>query len=272
MKRGHGISWLAAVLLTLWFAAQAQGLPQPVDPLKRPETTPGRFSFDLSLAYVPGGGSLLGVDEAKGPYQETYATHSLTPQLAASYALNKRLSLGLGLGYAYTRTQTKRRYATDEAIDLEQSEGRLVSRASLSYRLAPESPLDPGFFLSLAYPWATRASLSASWIRDPVVLSGALAYEHGFLPPYPTTLGFSLGAGFVANDRVSYALDAALSQPIAFAAPATLSASFTASYALDAEGKRELSLTLSASERAGVVTAGLSLGYRVREVVLEAAP
>lgn len=101
------------------------------------------------------------------------------------------------------------------------------------------------------------------------MLSGVLEYEHGFLPPSPTTLGFSLGAGFAANDRVSYALDGALSQPIAFASPATLSTSLTVGYALDAEGQRELSLTLRTSKSAGVVTEGLSLGYRAREVVFK---
>ena len=85
-----------------------------------------------------------------------------------------------------------------------------------------------------------------------------------FDPPYPTALGASFGAGFVANDRVSYRITAALSQPIAYARPPTLTAAFGADLALDPESKQGVSLTLSASLSGGEAWAGLSLGYRAR--------
>jgi len=263
----------ALLLLLLAFGlALAQSLPEPVDPLKRPEPEPGKLTFSASLGYTPTGYTAVGLDETRGPYTDRVAGHALTADLALSYALSRTLSLGAGLTGALAYTQTLRTFADETRAYRDETQTDLIPRIALAYRLAPDHPLDPGLSLSLSYPWATSASLSLSFLRDPTVLSLSLEASHGFDPPYTTALGASFGAGFVANDRVSYRISAALSQPIAYAAPPTLAAAFGADLALDPESRQSASLTLSASLSGGEVRAGLSLGYRARGIALPAGP
>ncbi len=263
----------ALLLLLLAFGlALAQSLPEPVDPLKRAEPEPGKLTFSASLGYTPTGYRGLGVDPAKGPYTDRVAGHGLSADLALSYALSKTLSLGAGLTGSFAYTQTLRTFADATRAYRDETHTDLIPRIALAYRLAPDHPLDPGLSLVLRYPWAASASFALSFLRDPTVLSLSLEASHGFDPPYPTTLGASFGAGFLANDRVSYRISAALSQPIAYATPPTLTAAFGADLSLDPESKQSVSLTLSASLSGGEVRAGLSLGYQARGIALPAGP
>ena len=255
----------AAFFLLLVFSfSLAQSLPEPVDPLKRAEPEPGKLTFTASLGYTPAGTTAVGFDEARGPYTDQIASHAFTADLALSYALSETLSLGMGLAGALRYTQTLRTFADESQSYRDETETDLTPRIALAYRLAPEHPLDPELSLVLSHPWAASASLSLSFLRDPTVLSLSLEATHGFNPPYPTALGASFGAGFVANDRVSYRITASLSQPMAYARAPTLAAAFGADLALDPESKRSVSLTLSASLRGGEVWAGVSLGVSAR--------
>ena len=259
-------------LLLLLGLSLAQSLPEPVDPLKRPEPEPGKLAFSASIGYTPTGYTVVGLDEDRGPYTDQAAGHAFTADLTLSYALSEALSFGAGLTGSFAYTQTLRTFADETRDYLDETRVDLVPRIALAYRLAPDHPLDPGLSLSLSYPWAASASLSLSFLRDPTVLSLSLEASHGFNPPYPTTLGASFGAGFVANDRVSYRISAALGQPIAYATPPTLTAAFGADLALDPESKQSVSLTLRASLSGGEMRAGLSLGYRARGIALPAVP
>jgi len=261
---------LPLLLLLAFGLALAQSLPEPVDPLKRAEPEPGKLTFSASLGYTPSGYRGLGVDPAKGPYTDRVASHGLSADLALSYALSKTFSLGAGLTGSFAYTQTLRTFTDETQTYQDTTETELTPRIALAYRLAPDHPLDPGLSLALRYPWAASASFALSFLRDPTVLSLSLEASHGFHPPYPTALGASFGAGFLANDRVSYRISAALSQPIAYATPPTLTAAFGADLALDAESRQSASLTLRASLRAGEVRGGVSLGYRVRALGLMA--
>jgi len=260
---------LPLLLLLAFGLALAQSLPEPVDPLKRPEPEPGKLTFSASFGYTPATHTAFGLDETRGPYTEQTAVHGFSADLALGYALTKTLSLGIGITGALSYTQTLRTYTDETQTYQDTTETELTPRIALAYRLAPDHPLDPSASLSLAYPWAASASLALSFLRDPTVLSLSLEASHGFHPPYPTTLGASIGAGFVANDRVSYRLSAALSQPIAYATPPVLTAAFGADLSLDPEVKQSVSLTLRASLVAGEVRGGVSLSYRVRELGLK---
>ena len=257
---------LPLLLLLAFGLALAQSLPEPVDPLKRAEPEPGKLTFSASLGYTPSGYRGLGVDPAKGPYTDRVASHGLSADLALSYALSKTLSLGAGLTGSFAYTQTLRTFTDETRAYLDETHTDFISRIALAYRLAPDHPLDPSASLSLAYPWAASAAFSVSFLRDPTALSLSLEASHGFDPPYPTTLGASFGAGFLANDRVSYRVSAALSQPIAYATPPVLTTAFGADLSLDPEARQSVSLTLRASLVAGEVRGGVLLSYRVRGV------
>jgi len=263
--RGRGI--VLVLLLALAGPAVAQAsLPQPVDPLKRPGHTPGRLTLNLSLGYAPTGGLVLDYDADGNPYSDTYAVHAFTPNLALSYALSDRLTLGAGFSLPYRIEQTLRRYSASDVRYLERGALAVLPRASLAYRLSPESPYDPSLSFTLYKPWAAGASLSASLLRDPVVLSSSLSFSHSFMPPYTSSLALAFGSGFVANDRVSFSLNASLNQPLVFASAPSLSLDFSSSYGLDPEGRSQLRLGLNASVSGGAVAYGVRLGYGLREL------
>lgn len=238
-----------------------------MDPLKRPEPEPGKLTFSASLGYRPHSYTSLGFDETKGPYTDQTTSHALTADLAFSYAISEVLSFGLGFTGGLEIFQTLRTYTQiEKEAYLTDNDAFLSPRAVLAYRLAPENLLDPSASLTLQYPWAAALSLSLSYLRDPIVLSFSAGLSHSFTPPFTNVLTASVGAGFVANDRVSYRVSATLSQPLAFASAPTMSGGFGVDFSLDPEAKESVSLDLSASLRGGVAEAGVALAYQVRGV------
>ena len=249
-------------------------LPEPVDPLKRPEHTPGRFSFNFYFGYSPSSGAYLDYDEEGNPYTDSYTSHALSPSFSARYAISEQLTVGAGLTISYTVTQTLRSYYEGDTVNtryIDEGDLSFLPRLSLAYRPEPDSLYDPSLSFTLYKPWALGVSLSASLLRDPVVLSSSLSLSHSFMPPYSSNLSLAAGAGFVVNDRISFSLNASLDQPLGFAASPGLSLTFSTGYGLDPEGNSQLSLDLSASFKDGSASYSLGLGYGVREVEVKAA-
>jgi len=252
----------------------ASQLPEPVDPLKRPEHTPGRFSFNFYFGYSPSSGAYLDYDEEGNPHTDSYTSHALSPSFSARYAISEQLTVGAGLTIHYTVTQTLRSYyegETESTKYIDEGDLSFLPRLSLAYRPEPDSLYDPSLSFTLYKPWALGVSLSVSLLRDPVVLSSSLSLSHSFMPPYSSSLSLAAGAGFVANDRISFSLNASLDQPLSFAASPGLSLTFSAGYGLDPEGNSQLSLDLSASFKDGGASYSLGLGYGVREVEVKLA-
>lgn len=264
----------AALLLTGSFVqpalAQSGSLPEPVDPLKRPEHSPGLFALSFSLDYNPAGGQVLDIDDDGRPYTEQLARHAFSPSLGLQYTASERLALGFSLTLPYAIEQRLRTYAPNDQRYIEQ--GRLSSSAaaSLTYRAAPESPYDPTLSVTIARPWSIDLSASASTLRDPVVISAAAAYTHSFMPPFDNQIRLSAGAGFVANDRFSFSLRATLKQALVFAAPAVLGAGFSTSYSLDPEGATQLTLGANAWFGPAATSYGVSLGFEASRLDLGA--
>ena len=250
--------------------AQSGSLPEPVDPLKRPERSPGLFSLSFSLDYNPGGGQVFDVDDDGHPYAERLARHAFNPSLGLQYDASERMTLGVSLTLPYAIEQRLRTYAPEDRRYIE--EGRLASSAavSLAYRAAPESPYDPTLSVTLARPWSVDLSASASLLRDPVVVSAAAGYTHSFMPPFENQVRFSVGAGFVANDRFSFSLRATLKQALVFAAPAELGANFSTSYSLDPEGTAQVTLGANAWFGPAATNYGVSLGFSASRLDLGA--
>lgn len=245
-----------------------QGLPVPVDPLKRLEPEPGQLTFSARLGYLPRGYTVFGTDEALGPYRERVAVHALRVDLDLSYDLSRDLTFGVGLAGELAQTQVLRAYYDGGEDRRAEGSSSLVSSLALGYRLVPGDPLDPSLTLTLAYPWALSASLGLSFLRDPVVLSLALEYAQDFAPLLGS-LGLTLGAGFVANDLVSYAFQVTFRQPLAYAEAPSVGASFAVDLGLDPEAKGSVSLIFQGSLRGGETRAGLGVGFRLRDISLK---
>jgi len=142
--RGCGVVLVLTLLLALAGPVVAQAsLPQPVDPLKRPEPTPGRLALNLSLSYAPTGGLVLDYDADGNPYSDTYAVHAFTPNLALSYALTDRLTLGGGFSLPYRIEQTLRRYSASDMRYLERGGARFSSPRFPGLPPEPGEPLRP---------------------------------------------------------------------------------------------------------------------------------
>ncbi len=261
---------LLLILLGLWGTGWTQALPEPVDPLERAALTPGHFTLSAAFGYAPDARVAFGVDEGRGPYTDHRTAYNLNASVGLGYAVSEALSLGAGVTYALTHTQTLRAYSDTALEFLEESAHEASPRVTLAYRLAPDHPLDPAFSASLAYPWTAFASLSGSVLRDPTVLSAALEYTQRLQSPYARAVGVSLGAGFVANDRVSYSFSASYEQPLAFAAVPRFGTAFTTAFSLDAASKRTVSVTFQAAFQGGEARLGVALGYEARDVLLRA--
>ena len=230
-----------------------QGLPVPVDPLKRLEPEPGQLTFSARLGYLPRGYTVFGTDEALGPYRERVAVHALRVDLDLSYDLSRDLTFGVGLAGELAQTQVLRAYYDGGEDRRAEGSSSLVSSLALGYRLVPGDPLDPSLTLTL---------------RDPVVLSLALEYAQDFAPLLGS-LGLTLGAGFVANDLVSYAFQVTFRQPLAYAEAPSVGASFAVDLGLDPEAKGSVSLIFQGSLRGGETRAGLGVGFRLRDISLK---
>ncbi len=187
------VRFLAFLLLFLGLA-QAQ-----IDPLRRPEETPGRVRWGLSLAYTPTGGTGLGADE-RGPFALAWVEHGVDLGVGLNYALDRAWSVGLDLRLGLVWRVEERNYG-DGLLRLGESQANGNGTFRLGYRLDPESPLDPRVSLSLAYPWGVGLGLGLGLLRDPVVLEvgGRVAVSEGS----GVRVGLEGGLGFVANDWVS---------------------------------------------------------------------
>lgn len=250
--------------------AQSGSLPEPVDPLKRSEPSPGLFSLSFSLGYHPAGGRVFDIDADGRPYTERLARHAFSPSLGLQYDASERMELGFTLTLPYAIEQRLRTYAPDDRRYIEA--GRLASSAaaSLTYRAAPESSYDPTLSVTLARPWSVDLSAAASLLRDPVVVSAAAGYTHSFMPPFENQVRVSAGAGFVANDRFSFSLRATLKQALVFAAPAELGANFSTSYSLNPEGTAQVTLGASAWFGPAATSYGVTLGFSASRLDLSA--
>lgn len=189
-----------------WFWVLA--LAQPIDPLQRPREEAGLLRYTLGLRYTPQGFTGVGVDPERGAYALVGIAEGVEVALGVEYGLDERWAALLSVTPELRRIRSERRFA-------EGSEGEEVWEAGLGgglglqWRLAPGSSLDPRVGLELRYPWALRATLSASLLSDPVVLSASLALRDS-LGSEPLGLDLALDVRFVANERISLGLSTTL--------------------------------------------------------------
>jgi len=114
----------------------------------------------------------------------------------------------------------------------------------VAYRLDPNGPLDPRMALTLEYPWTLRYMVSASLLRDPVVLRFSLAFSDA-LDSGPAGLSLNLSTGVIANDLISFGLGSSLKWVVGAIGFPAATLSLSTGYTLNAEAQQELSARTS---------------------------
>ena len=194
--------WLGLTLLL------GAALAQPIDPLVRPQETPGQLRYSLGVRYAPSQAFGVGEEAERGLFAFTQVQHGLQLSGAFELALDFDWRVFLGFAPEMRHLQTERRF--DQAVErlggLELSWGGVLG---VEARLGGWGELEPRISLALVYPWALRYGLVLSLIRDPVVLAAQVSLSDP-LNEEATQLSLALATGFVANERVSLQLESGL--------------------------------------------------------------
>jgi len=194
------VRWLGLTLLL------GAALAQPIDPLVRPQETPGQLRYSLGVRYAPSQAFGVGEEAERGLF--ALVQHGLQLSGAFELALDFDWRVFLGFAPEMRHLQTERRF--DQAVErlggLELSWGGVLGVVA---RLGGWGELEPRISLALVYPWALRYGLVLSLIRDPVVLAAQVSLSDP-LNEEATQLSLALATGFVANERVSLQLESGL--------------------------------------------------------------
>jgi len=196
------VRWLGLTLLL------GAALAQPIDPLVRPQETPGQLRYSLGVRYAPLQVSGVGEEAERGLFVFTQVQHGLQLLGELDLVLDPGWKAFLSFSPEVRYLQTERRFAlaTERRSGLELSWGGVLG---VEARLGGWGELEPRLSLALVYPWALRYGLVLSLIRDPVVLAAQVSLSDP-LNEEATQLSLALATGFVANERVSLQLESGL--------------------------------------------------------------
>jgi hypothetical protein len=231
----------------------------PIDPLRLPQEETGGYTYTFGASYIPDGREGLDFDREGNPFNfETFnqsinfsasGSYSFSPNLGISANINPNLFIGREKRDFSNRTQT-----------LTETNTNIGAGLSVEYRPAPGSTLDPRFSVGVAYPWTVTVQSQASLIRDPVIVLGSLGYSQP-LDSANSSLNLGIGAGFVANERVSFSAFGNYAIPIGETNLPVTSLSFRTGYNLDDEGKQDIGLRTTLSVRGGDTRIGVGIEW-----------
>lgn len=183
-------------------AAEAS-TPTPIDSLTRRVFGVGGVEYTLSATYHPAAmESIVSTDD--GPVLQRTLSHQFGLELSLQYKLSDAISLVLARGVSETETLVERTKLSApggpaQAATLQRSTGS-HGAYGVSWKPWLGHRLDPALRLQADGAGGAVLSASISSIADPTVLSArfGLVRQGGI-----DSIDITLGAGFVANDRVS---------------------------------------------------------------------
>lgn len=251
------------VLFLLSFSVTSPALAQtPIDPLKLPQAESGSYIYTFGVNYTPDGQQRLFLDEFGNPFTTTRFDQNLIFSVSGSYSFNENISIAGGLNSAIFFRSEKDEFADSNHRHTE-TDTNYSGALSLEYRLAPKGALDPRISFGVSYPWAANVQGSASLLKDPVILSASLGYYKS-LENSGDSLTVGLGAGFVANEKITFSGTANYTVPVGNTDLPVTSIGFRTGYSLDPKGNKELGLrtTLSVSGRETKLGFGIEFGGR----------
>lgn len=243
--------WRAELLAALvsFSVAGAQNL-QPIDPLQRPRTGAGSASFSVSAGYAP---------DLVGTAAGTTSTLAGGLGISASYNVTERFAVTASTGIGTARTQTLNGEAVSAAGDVNWNGLNVGAQYTFGGRYAPALGLEVGLPLT-GGGWDVTGSLSASLLRDPVILDGTLAAT--WRSEGSPSLSAGAGVGFVVNEAVTLRADAV--QSLTFGTLTVPSTTLGLGGAYKIDEKNSVSARTTLSVTGGRTTTGLSVTYLYR--------
>ena len=217
----------------------------------------GDLSYFVSLSYFPSGSSFAGTDEAGEDLRITEAFQNFGVAFEGSYNLSSADRVTARLSPSFTLGAAEVSSGVDQKVT-PSSSARVGGGFALTYALAPNSALNPAVSVSLSYPFVSSVDLSASLIRDPIVLDGFVGVTKPFDAP-DVNLFLGSSVGFIANEIIDLRFGNSVSIPLNVVAPTFWSLNFGVGYALDPEGATKIGLTSYLDVLEGAASLGLRL-------------
>ncbi|MFO8033658.1 MAG: hypothetical protein R6U88_00675 [Candidatus Bipolaricaulota bacterium] len=248
-------AWIALWLL-LALALCAAGA-EPIDPLARREEDAGSYTWQVGLGYIPEGHSGTAVDAWGIPYNYTRIAHGAELSLSATFNVSPHWKTGIEVADT-TWLIRERRNCPQETVGEEYRRREFAYNAFCEARLAPGSALEPRVTLSVGDPRCSAVSLSASVLRDPMVLFGRIGYA-GHAEPPEETVYFSLAGAFVANAWITVSTTAGWEVPVREPALPGTTLGMLVQYDLDIIGDLQLKWRVTLHLQGGSTLLGVSL-------------
>lgn len=231
----------------------------PIDPLRLPDEEAGGYIYTFGVNYIPEGREGFDFDAAQNTFNFKGFNQSVLFSFSGSYSFNRHLSISANVNPNLYIGTEKRDFGnrTEKTIGTNTEIG---AGLSVEYRPAPGSTLDPRFSVGVAYPWTVTVQSQASLIRDPVIVLASLGYSQP-LDSANSSLNLGLGAGFVANERISFSASANYAIPIGDTNLPVSSLSFRTGYNLDDQGNQDIGLRTTLSVRGGDTRLGIGIEW-----------
>ncbi|GEM_PF-3894095 len=252
----------AAFLVFLLIACTAHPAFAQYDSLRSVDDISGsRFTWEMAGAFFPHGTEGAMVDEEGEYYAFTRYSHEVQLTFAASWRVDRVLSMGLSMtGSRILIRETRTYYSGDEKLC------DAVTRTTLGgyceVRISPEGLLDPRVRVTHTGQDAVEIAIQLSRILDPTVLACMIGVEGTASSP-DRWISATLSAGFVANSRVSLSAVGQWSIPVESAHLPASTVSLHTRYALDYDARRALHFRLSLTTTGEVTWIGCGASIRV---------
>ncbi|HAX74819.1 MAG TPA: hypothetical protein DCY88_03030 [Cyanobacteria bacterium UBA11372] len=237
----------------------------PIDPLRLPEEERGSYIYTFGVNYIPDGREGFDFDREGIPFNFETFNQLINLSVSGSYSFSRNLGISVNVNPNLFIGRQKRDF-TDRTETLTETNSDIGAGLSVEYRPDPGSTLDPRFSIGVAYPWTMTVQGQASLIRDPVIVLASLGYAQP-LDSANSSLNLGLGAGFVANERVSFSASANYGIPIGDTNLPVTSLSFRTGYNLDDKGNQDIGLRTTLSMRGGDTRLGVGIEWGGRGIV-----
>ena len=255
------------ILLIAFLICQPAQAQIPIDPLRLPEEETGGYIYTFGVNYIPDGREGLDFDREGTPFNYETFNQSINFSASGSYSFSRNLSISANVNPNLFIGTEKRDFGnrTEKATETN-SDTDIGAGLSVEYRPNPGSTLDPRFSVGVGYPWTLTVQAQASLIRDPVIVLGSVGYSQP-LDSANSSLNLGLGAGFVANERVSFSASANYGIPVGDTNLPVTSVSFRTGYNLDDKGNQDIGLRTTLSMRGGDTRLGVGIEWGGRGIV-----
>jgi hypothetical protein len=239
----------------------------PIDPLRRLQEEAGTFIYTFGGSYFPSGIKDIDFATDGSPYRFKTFDRNINLNFTGGYSFNNSIGISASVSQNFFARRRQDFFADGKVELSRESESSTAGSLGIEYRPAPNSGIDPRLSVSVAYPWTIEAQGQISLLRDPVILLASTGYSRSLGNDRSEFINFGIGAGFIANDTITFSGTANYAIPVDSISQPVTSLSFRTGYNLDASGGREISLRTTLATSTGDTRIGFGIEYSGRGTV-----